>query len=250
MEPDDQAAHGVAQVERLLRTIGADPTAPRLVAVTGPGGSGKSLALRSVQTLYARGGDSAPLIVDDVHVLGDDAVRRIVDAAHLPGAQVTVAFRPWPVERGLGELRELIGELGTTVCLDPLDRDQVAARARHRLGRDLDGAAVDALTACTGGVLCLVDAVLDGADGVGPHPWERPGVLASWDPVRRLARVGEADAPAAAGRRAGHVPGRAGRSRLGDRGARAWSHRDREGPPARARQRARVPGRVGGPRRA
>ena len=83
MEPDDRAAHGVAQVERLLRTIRADPSAPRLVAVTGPGGSGKSLALRSVRTLYARGGDGAPLIVDDVHALGDDAVRKIVAAAHM-----------------------------------------------------------------------------------------------------------------------------------------------------------------------
>lgn len=192
MESDDQTA-GVAQVERLLRSIRADPAAPRLVAVTGPGGSGKSLALRSVRTLYD--GEAGPLIVDDVHALGEDAVRRIVDAAHVPGAQVTVAFRPWPVERGLGELRDLIGEHGTTVCLDPLDRGQVAARARHRLGRDLDGAAIEALTACTGGVLCLVDAVLDGADGVGPPPWERPGVLAAWDPVRRLGGVGEAELP-------------------------------------------------------
>ena len=120
MESDDQTA-GVAQVERLLRTIRADPGAPRLVAVTGPGGSGKSLALRSLRTLYARDADGAagPLIVDDVHVLGEDAVREIVDAATVPGAQVTVAFRPWPVERGLGELRLLIGEHGTTVSLDP-----------------------------------------------------------------------------------------------------------------------------------
>lgn len=205
MHSDDVGARGVVQVERLLRTIEADPQAPRLVAVTGPGGSGKTLALRSLQTLYARNGNGrgrprddpgdGPLIVDDVHALGDDAVRRIVTAAHRPGAQVTVAFRPWPVERGLGELRDLIGEHGTTVSLDSLDRGQVEARARHRLGRDLDRAAVDALTACTGGVLCLVDAVLDGADGVGPQPWDRPGVLAAWDPVRRLAGVGDADLP-------------------------------------------------------
>ena len=203
--PTTWAPVGVVQVERLLRTIEADPQAPRLVAVTGPGGSGKTLALRSLQTLYARNGNGrgrprddpgdGPLIVDDVHALGDDAVRRIVTAAHRPGAQVTVAFRPWPVERGLGELRDLIGEHGTTVSLDSLDRGQVEARARHRLGRDLDRAAVDALTACTGGVLCLVDAVLDGADGVGPQPWDRPGVLAAWDPVRRLAGVGDADLP-------------------------------------------------------
>ncbi|KQR12231.1 helix-turn-helix transcriptional regulator [Cellulomonas sp. Leaf334] len=199
MESDDLTTHGVAQVERLLRTIRADPGAPRLVAVTGPGGSGKTLALASVRTLYAhldeRDGDGNPLIVDDVHALADDAVRRIVAAAHRPGAQVTVAFRPWPVEQGLGELRELIGARGTTVCLDPLDRDQVAVRARHRLGRDLDGPAIEALTACTNGVLCLVDAVLDAADGIGPQPWDRTGVLAAWDPVRRLAGVGDGDLP-------------------------------------------------------
>ena len=106
-----------------------------------------------------------------------------------------MAFRPWPVERGLGELRELIGERGTMVCLDSLDRGQVAARARHRLGQDLDGAAVDALTAFTGGVLCLVDAVLDGADGVGPQPWSARACSRRGTRSRRLARVGDADLP-------------------------------------------------------
>lgn len=210
MNADEVGARGVVQVERLLRSVGADPGAPRLVAVTGPGGSGKSLALASLRALYARGepgtglaarqdrpvgGGEAPLIVDDVHALGDDAVRRIVEAAHRPGAQVAIAFRPWPVERGLGELRELIGDRGTTVRLDALDRAQVAARARHRLGHDLDDAAVDALTAATGGVLCLVDAMLDGADGAGPAPWDRSGALAGWDPVRRLANVDDAWLP-------------------------------------------------------
>ncbi|GAA3803898.1 helix-turn-helix transcriptional regulator [Cellulomonas soli] len=75
---------------------------------------------------------------------------------------------------------------------DPVDRGQVASRARQRLGHALDEPSVDALVAATGGVLSLVDAVLDGADGIGPQPWDRPAVLAAWDPVRRLAGV---DAP-------------------------------------------------------
>lgn len=211
MDSDEAGAHGVAQVERLLRSVGADLRAPRLVAVTGPGGSGKTLALASLRALYGHDGPgdgggrgpgrargvgtrperAGPLIVDDVHALDEHAVRRIVDAAQVPGAQVAVAYRPWPVEPGLGELRELIGHRGTTVSLDPLDAVQVAARARHRLGRELDDDAVLALTSCTGGVLRLVDAVLDEADGIAPPPWERPGVLAAWDPVRRLAGVGD-----------------------------------------------------------
>ncbi|NTW38915.1 MAG: hypothetical protein HGA44_03355, partial [Cellulomonadaceae bacterium] len=210
MDSDDAGARGVVQVEGLLRRVGADPGAPRLVAVMGPGGSGKSLALSSLRALYSRSGRGAgdlerpasnragrqgPLIVDDVHVLDDVLVRRIVDEAGRPGAQVAVAFRPWPVERGLGELRELIGERGVTVSLDPLDRGQVATRACHRLGYALDDSSIDALVAATGGVLGLVDAVLDGADGIGPQPWDRPGVLAAWDPVRRLAGVDQAGLP-------------------------------------------------------
>ncbi|WP_051640090.1 helix-turn-helix transcriptional regulator [Cellulomonas sp. URHE0023] len=203
MDPDDGDVRGVLQVERLLRSVSVDPGAPRLVAVAGPGGSGKTLALRSLKRLYARTGqgpagpshDSVPLVVDDVHALDDHAVRRIVAEAHRPGAQVAVAFRPWPVERGLGELRELITQLGTTVHLEPLDRTQVAVRAQHRLGVQLDGAAVDSLTSRTGGLLCLVDAVLDCADGVDPQPWERPAALAAWDPVRRLAAVTDVELP-------------------------------------------------------
>ncbi|WP_449385642.1 hypothetical protein [Cellulomonas soli] len=76
-----------------------------------------------------------------------------------------------------------------------LDRGQVAARARHRLGHALDETSVDALVAATGGVPRLVEAVLDDADGIGPEPWDRPAVLAAWDPLRQLAGADAADLP-------------------------------------------------------
>ncbi|MGN8245801.1 LuxR C-terminal-related transcriptional regulator [Cellulomonas soli] len=125
----------------------------------------------------------------DIEVLDDDVVRRVVGAVRAP--------RRRPVERRPTERHPPAVQAGALrlVGAEPLDRGQVAARARHRLGRPLDDPSVDALVAATGGVPGLVEAVLDGADGIGPQPWDRAAVLAAWDPVRRLVGADAGDLP-------------------------------------------------------
>ena len=139
---------GAPAARRLVQEIAAGPAAPRLSAVVGPAGSGKSVTLREivraweaagVEVRAAPGEDDDPagtaLVVDDAHLLDDDALDRLRERAAAPGARVVVARRPWPRGVAVARLGAALAATTPPLVLGELDRAGVAARAARALGR-------------------------------------------------------------------------------------------------------------------
>ncbi|OLB74265.1 MAG: hypothetical protein AUI14_24045 [Actinobacteria bacterium 13_2_20CM_2_71_6] len=184
----------------LLDRIGADPPAPMLVGIVAPGGYGKTTTLAALERVYrhagvevanwpppgrdATGMRPAPhdatgtrpvsrdatgprpvdhdgvLLVDDVHRLGDAALRELLRIAGTPGQRLAVAYRPWPRPAPLAELTALLRRHGQLVMPSPFGPEQIG---------DLLAAAgiapterlVELLRVQTGGVPALLDQAID-----------------------------------------------------------------------------------------
>ncbi|MFC3504199.1 LuxR C-terminal-related transcriptional regulator [Micromonospora krabiensis] len=181
--------------QALLDTVAADPSAPLAVAVTGPGGHGRSAYLQELARIYRRAGvpvlenpadlpdradPDAVLLVDDAHRL-DDA--HLATLRHLVGERrqrLAVAYRPWPRSTGLVELADAVRRDGHAVLLTPFAREQTAAylAAVPELGRR--GELVDFVHGQTGGVPRDVERLVRALRGAEV----RPGVPA--EPPRQV----------------------------------------------------------------
>ncbi len=190
-DPLPPAAAGV--LERIRR----DPSAPLVVAVVGPGGTGKSAVLDAVAAAYAAagvpvlrsaGGRPLPdvpaetaVLVDDAHRLGAD------DLARLPAVAATgrllLAHRPWPRPPGLTALVAGLGGRRTVVVTHHLNRATVAGRMARQLGVTPPDGMVELVHEQSGGLPALVDVVTRALQGTGRFVADRP------DRFRRPDRV-------------------------------------------------------------
>ncbi|GAA2726009.1 helix-turn-helix transcriptional regulator [Cellulomonas aerilata] len=213
--PPAGASDGVpAAVQALAARLAADPHAPLTLGLSGVGGTGKTASLGALRTALRTGGRTVTtvrggpgtepsatahgggaVLVDDAHLLPDEALAVLLATVERPGSQVVVAFRPWPERPLLGELVHELRLRSATIALGPMDRATVCARAAAHLGRPAPALLVDHVLRVTGGVPRLVELLLSGtptgaALSVGP----RASAPLPWDLVAQVD--GELGAPA------------------------------------------------------
>ncbi|MFC5944862.1 hypothetical protein, partial [Micromonospora harpali] len=127
----------------LLDRLAADPAAPFALAVTGPGGHGKTALLGEVARRCRQAGQTVlttvpaateppepgtVLLVDDAHLLDDTrlgALRALVDTGR---HRIVVGYRPWPRCPALVELADALRRHAEPVLLVPFNPEQTAAR--------------------------------------------------------------------------------------------------------------------------
>lgn len=154
----------------LVREVAEDPAAPRLVAVTGPAGAGKSTVLRELTRVWAEAGVQDATVVDDAHELGDDALADLRGYAGRPDARLVVAFRPWPRSRALARLGATLAAAAPPLVLGSLDAAGIAARAARVAGVRISEEAVRVVAERTAGAPMLVDRLLAHGRVGGPVP--------------------------------------------------------------------------------
>lgn len=153
--------------QRLCRDVVADPHAPLVAAVAGPGGCGKTATLEALARIYRDAGvpvareytedASTALLVDDAHALDDGTLDRLRRLAAARTHRLVVAYRPWPRPPALSALGAVLSRCRLPVVLGRLDRAAVAARAADVLGHPPSGALTDFLFEQTNGIPSLVD---------------------------------------------------------------------------------------------
>jgi DNA-binding CsgD family transcriptional regulator len=174
-----------------LDRIAADPFAPLLLGISGPGRFGKSTVLARLHRLYdkesvpvatldqAAGSESVVLVVDDAHRLGDDRIRDLLWMAKLPGVRLVVAYRP-PARPGpLADLATLLRERGDLVTLRPYGVDQVAQLVAAA-GIPAGSRFVGQLTEQTGGIPGLVARTVEELRGHRGELAEVPDAALGW----------------------------------------------------------------------
>ncbi|MGI9003784.1 MAG: LuxR C-terminal-related transcriptional regulator [Pseudonocardia sp.] len=191
---------GFPGAERLHQAVRKDPAAPLTVAITGPGGCGKSALLGAVSDSYAAAGvqvlsaKTAParltgtdvaVIVDDAHTLSTTELNRLRTLVDRDGARLAVAYRPWPRPPCLAELVTALRRSRPAVVLEHLDRDAVRARAQGLLGAEPPQPLIDLLISTTGGLPLLVDHVVTALQDSGALQRSEP-LTVPWQVVDQL----------------------------------------------------------------
>jgi hypothetical protein len=172
---------GAPAARRLYREIAAAPGEPLLLSVVGIGGSGKTVLLDALATLYTESGSrvsrtldgpgpgdssgadssGAVLLLDDGHLLDEPTLRRLCALVTGPEpTRLALAARPWPRPAGLAELNALLTRFRPPLLLGNLDRSGVAGRAAPLAEGRPPAALVDYVVAETGGLPALVDRLL------------------------------------------------------------------------------------------
>ncbi|MCF7552028.1 helix-turn-helix transcriptional regulator [Pseudonocardia sp. WMMC193] len=164
---------GLPAAQPLLVGLAADPSAPLVADVVGPAGTGKTVTLRAIATLWTDAGADPdgpfPLLVDDAHLLPDAAVDRLRERAAEPGARMVVARRPWPRDAARAALGAALTATRAPVLLGPLDPAAVTARLTALLGARPAPALAEHVHTRTAGVPSLVDRMTrELAAKVGP----------------------------------------------------------------------------------
>ncbi len=166
-----------AEPRALLDAVAADPTAPLVLGVTGPGGHGRTAYLHELAGVYARAGATvhtdvpageeavdpdAVLLVDDAHLLDDARLRTLRRLVAGRRHRLAVGYRPWPRTDALVELTEALRRDGRLILLTPFTRARTATylSAVPRLGRHPD--VVDFVHTQTGGVPRHVERLVTG----------------------------------------------------------------------------------------
>ncbi|WP_395308599.1 isoniazid response ATPase/transcriptional regulator IniR [Mycobacterium sp. AMU20-3851] len=143
----------------------AAPREPAKVLVSGGIGAGKTTVLSAVRNalrdasvpVRSRPDDEAgaALVVDDAHLLSDDDLVRLTEAAAEAGRTVVVAAEPLAHRGALRDLILALTRENPAVALGPWAAAQVARLRPDRLER------TEAVLAATAGVPFLVTAALD-----------------------------------------------------------------------------------------
>lgn len=162
---------GAPAAVALVRAVAEDPAAPRLVAVTGPAGAGKSTVLRELVRVWDEAGAGQDVtVVDDAHELGDEELADLRGRAGHPDARLVVAFRPWPRSRALARLGAVLAAAAPPLVLGALDAAGIAARAARVAGVRISDEAVRVVAERTAGAPMLVDRLLAHGRVGGPVP--------------------------------------------------------------------------------
>ncbi|RKR87553.1 regulatory LuxR family protein [Micromonospora pisi] len=156
----------------LLDAVGDAPHAPMTVAVTAPGGYGKSALLHELAGIYRRAGHpvvegwpaqgpepdpDAVLLVDDAHLLDPDRLAELRRWLTAGPVRVALAHRPWPRSAALVELTELLSRDRPTLLLPPYTERRTATRLTDLYGQVPDAALVSFVHAQTWGVPRFVE---------------------------------------------------------------------------------------------
>lgn len=171
----------------LLREITAAPDRGLTVGIRGAGGCGKTVllaelargcraagsevvedageALAAGNATAARDSALRWVLIDDAHLLGEEALRGLLRIARAPGARLVVAYRP----DDCSALAALVSALERQVQLTALAQGELADRVREELGTDPDPSWVDWLHAQTGGIPRQVARVLAAFDANAVH---------------------------------------------------------------------------------
>lgn len=160
----------------LTGAVVADPRAPLLAGIRGPGGYGKTALLGTLARCYQRAdvpvvgirevlADAsdyrhAAVLVDDAHRLTGDQLARLCALAKAERQRLVVAYRPWPRPAALTELAGLLDRARPSLLLQPLDAADVVERSTALLGSGLSHELGGKIVAQTGGVPRYVDRVL------------------------------------------------------------------------------------------
>ncbi|MEH0821461.1 MULTISPECIES: helix-turn-helix transcriptional regulator [unclassified Micromonospora] len=176
--------------QALLDAVAADPDTPLALAVTGPGGHGRSAYLQELARVYRRAGitvlEGAPdqpdtvgpdavLVVDDAHLLDDARLRALRALVATRRHRLAVGYRPWPRPAALVELADTFRRDGQLVLLTPFTRERTAAylAAVPEIGRRPD--LVEFVHQQTAGVPRDVERLVRGLRGQeSPVPTEPP----------------------------------------------------------------------------
>jgi DNA-binding CsgD family transcriptional regulator len=132
----------------LFRRLAAAPGDALTAAVVGPGGTGKSALLRAIASAYERAGSTPihvqpdtdldsldgtePILVDDAHRLGSEALDALRARAQDTDARMIVTYRPWPRPGGLSAVGARLSRHHSPIVLGHLDKDEMAVLIERR----------------------------------------------------------------------------------------------------------------------
>jgi DNA-binding CsgD family transcriptional regulator len=184
------------QTREFLDSVEADPFAPLHVAITAPGGYGKTRLLTELGQVYRSAGievvgarqamtesvdhTAAALLVDDAHLLGESQLRALHEIAETEQTRLAVAYRPWPRSTALSELTEVLGPTRPALTLGPFNQDQTRAFVTDSLGVRPRQGLVEFVQAWTGGVPAFVERLVGALGESGEPPREKnPEIPAS-----------------------------------------------------------------------
>ncbi|NNC11929.1 helix-turn-helix transcriptional regulator [Planctomonas sp. JC2975] len=157
----------------------ASTTAPRSLVV-GPAGSGKTSALHYLHdelrkagraTDFAHDADgiramppAAILLVDDAHLLDQDALLALADRVADPTSATLVACRPWPTPEGLAGILSTLDTPGLAIVLGQVSTGEVAEYAGEGA---IAGECIDDLVELCAGMTWLLSEALSLHDQSG-----------------------------------------------------------------------------------
>jgi len=133
----------------LFRQIAAGPREPLTAAIVGPGGTGKSMLIKTIAAAYERAGvatvrvgpeidisgldGGSPMLVDDAQRLAPDVLAALRTRAR-GDTRMVVAYRPWPRPDGLSSLGAQLSRHHSPVVVGHLGRQEVADLISRRAG--------------------------------------------------------------------------------------------------------------------
>ncbi|MGU3432679.1 LuxR C-terminal-related transcriptional regulator [Actinomycetes bacterium M1A6_2h] len=168
---------GIPSALALTREIAEAPTRPRLRFVRGVAGSGKSAVLDIVRDTLLRNGTvvhsdptalieaGAALLIDDAHLLGSAARRRVRETAARGDVTIVVTAEPRLHDRDLHDLAAALSAESSIVELPLLDRgavlerSSIAGRTSAKRGA-MSPAVAGRIVRASGGIRAAVDSAL------------------------------------------------------------------------------------------
>jgi DNA-binding CsgD family transcriptional regulator len=168
-----------------------DPHRRLIAGISGAGGSGKSALLdlagehyRAAGVGLARGpvvpgaevrGTRRAVIVDDAHLLDEDALARIRSIIDDSPDHVIVSYRGWPRTPALGSLTAVLEQHHPPVVLGPLGGDDLGRYLRDSLGGPVPASTLQLVAEITGGMPWLVQRLAAGLQRVSGGPVQNTG---------------------------------------------------------------------------
>ena len=163
------------QARPVMDAIAAPDAGPARAVVMGNAGSGKSTVLRELHRLLAeqstrvslltdatdvsRVPHAHVLLVDDLHLLGNDQVESLRARSEDPSASLVVASRPWPRVDALTGITRSLERSRPAIVLGHVSRSDVLTYLSEG-DRFISSSCVDHVLEFTGGVSWLVSEAL------------------------------------------------------------------------------------------